>query len=187
MGLMCKKKVNSRAPQKGGSPKKTKNSKHTIVAQRNMKAARAVLLVVLLAFIGAALSESLARGWGDGIFVRVYYFSIHAIITSPLSKTLSNLVQSSILYSLYDHTLISVVEISWHTLDDARTLSRENAKPVMVIIHKSWCGACKRLKPDFAASSDILKLSSNFIMVQFNEWGGECWVTTFIKTHVSKG
>eukprot|EP00026_Physarum_polycephalum_P018936 Phypoly_transcript_20728.p1 GENE.Phypoly_transcript_20728~~Phypoly_transcript_20728.p1 ORF type:complete len:156 (+),score=22.11 Phypoly_transcript_20728:169-636(+) len=56
-------------------------------------------------------------------------------------------------------------DITWHTLDAARALSKENGKPVMIIIHKSWCGACKRLKPDFAGSSDIVKLSANFNMV----------------------
>jgi len=60
-------------------------------------------------------------------------------------------------------------DITWHTLDAARELSKENGKPIMLIIHKTWCGACKRLKPEFAGSSDIKELSSNFIMVNVED------------------
>ena len=35
--------------------------------------------------------------------------------------------------------------INWVTFDYAKEHATE--KPIMIIIHKSWCGACKRLKP----------------------------------------
>ncbi|XP_065344138.1 thioredoxin domain-containing protein 12-like [Cloeon dipterum] len=53
----------------------------------------------------------------------------------------------------------------WHSLDDGLLAARDSGKPAMVLIHKSWCGACKALKPQFAASSAIEKLSQQFVMI----------------------
>ncbi|XP_025110624.1 thioredoxin domain-containing protein 12-like [Pomacea canaliculata] len=56
-------------------------------------------------------------------------------------------------------------DIEWVPLNKAWEKSKEESKVVMLVVHKTWCGACKALKPKFAESSEIKELSKNFIMV----------------------
>eukprot|EP00168_Porphyra_purpurea_P019699 TRINITY_DN7951_c0_g1_i1.p2 TRINITY_DN7951_c0_g1~~TRINITY_DN7951_c0_g1_i1.p2 ORF type:complete len:155 (-),score=49.18 TRINITY_DN7951_c0_g1_i1:68-532(-) len=56
-------------------------------------------------------------------------------------------------------------EIEWYGYEDGLALSKETGKPMMIVLHKTWCGACKRLKPQFAASAEIQELSAKFVMV----------------------
>ncbi|XP_071953824.1 thioredoxin domain-containing protein 12-like [Antedon mediterranea] len=59
--------------------------------------------------------------------------------------------------------------IDWKTMDEGLQLAKESDTPMMLLIHKTWCGACKALKPKFAASSDIQQLSENFVMVNVED------------------
>ncbi|XP_069127296.1 thioredoxin domain-containing protein 12-like [Argopecten irradians] len=56
-------------------------------------------------------------------------------------------------------------DIAWVKLDDGLIQAKTENKPVMLIIHKSWCGACKSLKPKVQASSAIKEVSKDFVMV----------------------
>ena len=55
--------------------------------------------------------------------------------------------------------------INWLTFEEGEKESKKSGKPMMIIIHKTWCGSCKNLKPKFAASDEILELSKKFVMV----------------------
>ncbi|GAB6029031.1 Thioredoxin domain-containing protein 12 [Chamberlinius hualienensis] len=60
-------------------------------------------------------------------------------------------------------------EIDWKTLDNGLQEAKDLNKPLMLIIHKSWCGACKSFRPKFAESTEIKKLSKNFVMVNVED------------------
>jgi protein-disulfide reductase (glutathione) len=56
-------------------------------------------------------------------------------------------------------------KIAWKTFENGLKESQETNVPAMVIIHKTWCGACKNLKGGFSSSKDIEDLSKQFVMV----------------------
>jgi len=56
-------------------------------------------------------------------------------------------------------------DIEWIAWADAKQVAREKGKPLMVIVHKSYCPACKSLKSWFSKSNRIQALSLQFVMV----------------------
>ena len=54
---------------------------------------------------------------------------------------------------------------TWTPFSDAFS----GSKPVMLIATKSYCGACKALKPQFAASPALLEASAAFTMVSVGD------------------
>jgi len=59
--------------------------------------------------------------------------------------------------------------IQWKTLEEGKKEAKEKSKPMMIIIHSTSCGACKRLKPLFAGSKQIEELSAKFVMVNLED------------------
>lgn len=50
-------------------------------------------------------------------------------------------------------------------------IAKLESKPIILIVHKAYCGACSVLLPKLAASDDMKKLSDKFIMV--NAYDGQ--------------
>jgi len=55
--------------------------------------------------------------------------------------------------------------INWIDLEAGIEVAKEEKKPLMLLIHKTWCGACQTLKGKFAKAKMIAQLAKNFVMV----------------------
>jgi len=59
---------------------------------------------------------------------------------------------------------------SWVSgLEVAKEEAQAKHKPMMVILHRSWCGACKNLKSLFQDDAEVIGLSENFVMVNLGD------------------
>lgn len=55
--------------------------------------------------------------------------------------------------------------MAWRTFPDGLAQAKAEGKPLMLLIWKSWCGACKALRPRFAASAEVLAESGSVVAV----------------------
>lgn len=59
-------------------------------------------------------------------------------------------------------------QIAWRTLDDGLRAMKEQGRPMMLVVHASWCPRCKELKPAFD-QPEIAALSKRFAMVNVDQ------------------
>jgi len=55
--------------------------------------------------------------------------------------------------------------IAWVSLEEGLNQALEEDKHLVLIIHKSWCGACKALMPKIKNSKELAEMSKKFVMV----------------------
>jgi thiol-disulfide isomerase/thioredoxin len=58
--------------------------------------------------------------------------------------------------------------IAWRTLEDGLEAAQTGERPMMLVVHASWCPRCKELKPSFDAP-EIAALSEKFAMVNVDQ------------------
>ncbi|VDN22702.1 unnamed protein product [Gongylonema pulchrum] len=59
-------------------------------------------------------------------------------------------------------------DINWIPWEEAFSKAKSLNKPIFLLIHKTWCGACQALKGEFKNSNrrdELVKLSKKFVMV----------------------
>lgn len=59
-------------------------------------------------------------------------------------------------------------DIAWRGLDEGLAEASKLARPLMLVVHASWCGQCKALKPKFS-EQEIEELSQQFVMVNVDQ------------------
>lgn len=59
--------------------------------------------------------------------------------------------------------------INWVNIDDGLRFVKERKRPGLILIHKSWCGACKHLKPGVTQSKEMEDLSRKFVMINIQD------------------
>ena len=60
-------------------------------------------------------------------------------------------------------------KIAWRELDEGMAESAKDGKPLMLLVHASWCSRCKALKPEFNGNTELAELSNRFIMVNADQ------------------
>jgi len=55
--------------------------------------------------------------------------------------------------------------LPWVSYADSFGLAQSSGKPIMLVVWKTWCGACKALRPRFAESAAIAAHADDFVFV----------------------
>mmetsp|Transcript_12656 Transcript_12656/g.39374 ORF Transcript_12656/g.39374 Transcript_12656/m.39374 type:complete len:172 (-) Transcript_12656:82-597(-) len=60
-------------------------------------------------------------------------------------------------------------KISWVPWDKAIETGKRLDKPIFMLVHKTWCAACKQLRQKFIGSAEIELLSEHFVMANVED------------------
>ena len=69
-----------------------------------------------------------------------------------------------------DNNIDWIKDGSW---EEVVAKAQSHHKPILLLVHRVWCGACKQLRPKFAESKEISDLSGQLVMVRSSEEGGD--------------
>jgi protein-disulfide reductase (glutathione) len=58
--------------------------------------------------------------------------------------------------------------IAWRHLDEGLAEAKAEGRPLMLVVHASWCGRCQELKPAFTQAR-LAELSEQFVMVNADQ------------------
>lgn len=59
-------------------------------------------------------------------------------------------------------------QIAWRGFDEGLAEATKLARPLMLVVHASWCGQCKALQPKFS-EPELQELSAQFVMVNVDQ------------------
>jgi len=59
-------------------------------------------------------------------------------------------------------------EIAWRGLDEGLAAAAADRRPLMLLIHASWCGQCKALRPAFSDPA-LVRASEALVMVNIDQ------------------
>lgn len=87
-------------------------------------------------------------------------------------KIFQKLLQNSSKFHIANHAgkINFGTTLKWETsLERGLVKIKATRRPGMMIVHKTWCGACRTLKPKFDAHREIEALSTGFILISLSD------------------
>lgn len=59
--------------------------------------------------------------------------------------------------------------IAWRGFDEGLSEAKQEQRPIMMVVHTSWCPKCRSLKQVFNEDPQIERLSEHFVMVHVDQ------------------
>jgi len=99
---------------------------------------------------------------------------MHALLAAVV---ITGLLATSTVLGVSDYAHGFGDDLPWVNWESARDVAKMQRKPIMLIIHKSWCGACQSLKAKFEqkTAQQQLKLYAKHFVISNVEDDDEPW------------